>query len=74
MGTVQRRGILADIWASLQEPGVNRGVLFMMHGVFVALLCTLLFMLMAAPRVDAPRLHVWILLAIALFLYASMVW
>lgn len=71
--TMTQRGILADIWASLQEPGVNRGVLFMMHAVFIALISTLLFMLMV-PQVDTPRVHVWVLLAIALFLYTSIVW
>ena len=66
-----QRGIIEDIVMSILEPGVNRGVIIMMHVTFIALLGSLLCTL---ALTEARNIHVWILLVIAALLYGSIVW
>jgi hypothetical protein len=69
--TPRKRGILEDLVMSLWEPGVNRGLLILLHGAFIALLCSLLWMLWLT---GGNNTHVWILTVIAVSLYATIVW
>jgi uncharacterized membrane protein len=65
-----KRGFFHDIMASLWEPGVNSGLLLLMHLSFVFLLFSLFFMLW----MDHTNLHVWFLTVISVLLYGTLVW
>ena len=67
----QERGTFEEILASVLEPGINRGLLILMHVSFLTLIFSLLGLLWAT---DFRNLHVWILATIAVFLYATMTW
>lgn len=69
--TMAPRGILQDILYSLFEPGVNRGVLILMHGTFFCLLISLVWMIAMS---DGRDIHQWILLILTLALYATLIW
>lgn len=62
---------MAEIIASIYEPGINRGLLVLMHLSFLTLLVSLAVMLwMTRGR----NVHVLILAVIAASLYAIIVW
>ncbi|PJF17273.1 hypothetical protein PSACC_02890 [Paramicrosporidium saccamoebae] len=65
-----KRSFFQDILASVWEPGVNNGLLLLMHLSFIILLASLLVMLW----VDRTNIHVWILTVISTLLYGTMVW
>jgi hypothetical protein len=56
---------------SILEPGVNRGVIIMMHVTFISLIISLLCTLVLT---EAHNIHVWMLLLISILLYGSIVW
>lgn len=66
-----QRSVLEDVFMSVFEVGVNRGVILVMHGTFVGLVGALLLL---AAMTAGQNVHVWILLAITLFLYLAIVW
>lgn len=65
------RGFFGDIVASFTEPGVNRGLVLLMHVVFLCLALTLLFTLYLN---NWHNIHCWVLLAITLTLHIIMSW
>lgn len=66
-----QRSLVGDIVASLWEPGVNHGLQILIHGVFLCLAVSLVYMLML---VGVTNIHVWILLGITLLLYGTVFW
>lgn len=63
--------ILEDFWKSVFEPGVNKGLLVVMHAAFIGLMLTLLFLLVLTNFVNP---HIWVLLISSLGLYLSILW
>lgn len=67
----EQRGILQDLIMSVFEPGVNRGLLLVMHASFIGLLFSLLFLMVLT---EGKNIHVWLLLFITVLLYGTIVW
>ncbi|KAJ2714055.1 hypothetical protein H4R19_001931 [Coemansia spiralis] len=68
--TAQHASVFRDVVDSIFEPGVNRGVLVVMNGAFVGLFAILGYLLFATRL----NLHVCLLTAIAVLLFASIQW
>jgi uncharacterized membrane protein len=65
------RWIVEDFWMSVFEPGVNRGLLVVMHAAFIGLVLTLVFLLVLTNFANP---HLWVLLVSSIGLYLSMLW
>lgn len=63
--------IVEDFWKSVFEPGVNKGLLVVMHAAFIGLVLTLVFLLVLTNFVNP---HIWVLLVSSIGLYLSMLW
>ncbi len=63
--------ILQEFCASAFQPGVNRGLMIMIHAVFICLIFTMLFL---HVMTGFSNIHVWILSAGSTGLYFSLLW
>ena len=64
------RGIFWDVVCSIFEPGVNSGLMLVIHGIFSSLL---LLQLLFIFTVDAKSIHLWILFILSAALYPSLI-
>lgn len=64
------RGIFWDVVCSIFEPGVNTGLMLVIHFIFSSLLLAQLIFIVT---VDVKNVHMWMLLAISAALYASLI-
>jgi hypothetical protein len=66
---------LADIFtefaASAFQPGVNRGLIVVLHASFILLLAVLMFLNLLT---SFANIHVWALIGLSTGLYASVIW
>lgn len=69
--TSHNRGVIGDIVASLWEPGVNYGLELLLHGVFLCLIISLVYILVLT---GIGNIHGWLLLAITFLLYGTIFW
>lgn len=63
--------ILSEFAASAFQPGVNRGLIYVLHTSFIALIAVLLFL---NVLLEFKNPHVWALLAITSALYYAIIW
>jgi len=64
--------IMSDLWKSIFEPGINRGVIIAMHATFLSLIVSLVSLLVISGEYRNP--HIWLLFIIVLFVYGAMTW
>lgn len=63
--------ILGEFAASAFQPGVNRGLIYVLHASFLSLVVVLLFL---NVLLEFKNLHVWALLGITSVLYSAIIW
>lgn len=66
----ENRGIFWDVVCSIFEPGVNSGLMLVIHVIFSVLLLVQLFFIVL---VDAKSVHLWILFILSAALYPSLI-
>lgn len=65
------RGVLFDVASSIFEPGVNHGVMVVIHGAFGSLFLVQLWLLYLT---DGTSVHVWLLTLLNMILYPAVLW
>ena len=63
--------VLSEFAESAFQPGVNRGLIVVLHASFIVLLVVLMFLNIL---LSFSNIHIWILLSISIGLYASITW
>jgi hypothetical protein len=64
------RGIFWDVVCSIFEPGVNSGLMLVIHVIFSSLLLVQIFFIFT---LDPRNIHLWILFVLSAALYPSLI-
>lgn len=67
----EERGIFADFVLSIFEPGVNRGVVVVLHSAFVSLILTLIYLVFLT---GGKNIHVYVMIILASGVYFGIFW
>lgn len=63
--------ILREFAASAFQPGVNRGLVVVLHAAFILLLAVLMFLNLL---MSFTNIHIWALICLSTGLYTSIIW